>query len=145
MALAASCPPTGSFRLHDFQGHALNVGANENPIISYPPQTPSTLNEQWSFVSGMQMVTALNGQVVTWAKSTPNVGQPALSQATTTTGTGLSFSVTCINSTSAYIRETIFESTLTAWKASPTFLQSPVTFEDFASATEQIWTLESLD
>ncbi|KAF7351495.1 hypothetical protein MSAN_01581800 [Mycena sanguinolenta] len=138
-------PTTSSFRLHDFQGHTLNLGAGINPIISYPPQVPIGTNEKWSLNTAMELVTAENGQVVTWAQGSPNnLGFPALAQAVTTTGTGLSFTITCINSTSGSIKESSGRA-LTAWLAPSAFLQSPVTFEDFANIKEQIWTLEELD
>ncbi|KAF7351477.1 hypothetical protein MSAN_01579900 [Mycena sanguinolenta] len=142
MALATCVPTTATFRLHNFQGHTLNLAGGVNPVVSFTAHTPPGPNEKWSFTSDMELKGS-SGEVVSSAMGSPSFG-PGLAQAVTTSGTGLSLTVTCINATSAYITEPALNA-LTAWAARHNELQSPVTFEIITLGSEQAWTFEGLD
>ncbi|KAJ6459076.1 hypothetical protein C8R45DRAFT_1221531 [Mycena sanguinolenta] len=122
---------SASFRLHDFQGHVLNLAASINPVITFPPASPAGINEMWS-LKGTALSSAATGQSEAFIVTSPS-------------SSALALEVTCLTTTVGFVGVIDTDFVLTSWLAQTGEEESPVTFEFFTGREEQLWTFEGLD
>ncbi|KAJ6499761.1 hypothetical protein DFH09DRAFT_1373611 [Mycena vulgaris] len=156
-----ACPPKGLTFLVDLQNNVLdNSGARtvaNNPVISYVPNSPPTLNQMWQFnlnaTTGLYTIgNGVGGGNTIFlsypAATTPNMLTTSDQASTQPGGQALNFIVECINSNTAFILDAVFKTALTSWAVDPPASVSPnapVTYEAVTGLPEQVWRFSSLD
>ncbi|KAJ7061690.1 hypothetical protein C8F01DRAFT_1286659 [Mycena amicta] len=138
----------------NFQGNVLDRAGSVNPVISYPMNSPATLNQQWDPIPVSQDP---NFQVIfiqpaTSARDTVYLtygGAPTNASALFTQATASQFSsnfqLECTSATSAALILANQGLALTAWPAESGSIIAPVTYETYTGRPEQIWTFQRVD
>ncbi|KAJ7659080.1 hypothetical protein DFH06DRAFT_1195011 [Mycena polygramma] len=145
---AIQCIPEGFTHITDFQGDVLDSIGNGNSIANnfvvtgFPRNVPTTANQQWLFTP---VSSATNNTFLIINANSPDpflssvaTGMVRLTQAATV-ASPVNFTVECLTVNTAHIRDTLFQSVLTAWPAQEGLQPHPVTWEDFTGGPQQIW------
>ncbi|KAJ6499762.1 hypothetical protein DFH09DRAFT_1445251 [Mycena vulgaris] len=156
-----ACVPKGPTFLVDFQQNVLdNSGARtvaNNPVISYVPNSPPTLNQMWQFnlnvtTGAYTIANGVGGGNTIFlsypAANTSNMLTTSAQASTQPGGQALNFAVGCINSNTAFIVDVVSDTVLTSWAVQPPASGSPnapVTYEEATGHPQQLWTFSSLD
>ncbi|KAF7353300.1 hypothetical protein MSAN_01518000 [Mycena sanguinolenta] len=149
--VAPICSVQALVFITNFQGNVLHLANDINPtarpIVAMPRAIPTIPNQLWDFIpinfpTDSQFIVESSQQTqppgIFLGVQTPTT--PEFMQASGQ-GSSLTFSLQCINSTATAITDVNSGLALTAWPIIGTEFSTPVTFETFTEAPNQIWNL----
>ncbi|KAJ7804842.1 hypothetical protein B0H14DRAFT_3883265 [Mycena olivaceomarginata] len=144
----ALCVPNGFTHVTDFQGHVLdsigngNSIANNRIVTGFPRNVPTSANQQWLFTPipspTNDTFIVINGNSPDPFLSSVANGMVRLSQVATV-ATPVNITVECLTTSTARIRDALFQSVLIGWPAQQGLSPHPVTWEDFTGGPQQTW------